>query len=102
MGAQFRPRVESRRATHELLNEKSIYEPNLNTSFTRLDPGDEIVHSDAEKEGLVAVEAMYDKRKKKQVKRVDGVPEYFKKTYHNSGVQGGAYYQSPKDYYDDR
>lgn len=98
---EFTPRVESRRATHELLNEKSIYEPNLNTGFTRLDPGEELVYSEVQNEGIVLAEARIG-GKKKQHKQVHNVPEYFKKTYHNSGVAGGAYYQSAKDYYDDR
>lgn len=102
-GEDILPRVESRRRTVEALNEPSIYEPNLNTSFTRLNPGREIVDTDdaAKTQGLVLQnENMRNKTEK--YKKVMDVPEYIKKSYHNSGVEGGAYYQKPQDYYDDR
>ena len=40
--------------------------------------------------------------KAETLNKTDNLPEYFKRNHHNSGVKGGAYYQQPSDFYDDR
>ena len=101
-GDDILPRVESRRRTFEALNEPSIYEPNLNTSFTRLNPGPEKIETEDNKTSGLVLQNENMKAKSNKYEKLMDVPEYIKKSYHNSGVQGGAYYQQPKDYYDDR
>jgi hypothetical protein len=100
-GDEILPRIESRRANHEVLNEPSIYEPNLNTSFTRLNPGPELVETNKnESEGLILQGEQTSETETST--KTNNLPEYFKRNHHNSGVKGGAYYQQPSDFYDDR
>lgn len=54
-------------------------------------------------EGLVAdSDFQRTESDKSESSTIDEVPKYIKKSFHNSGVKGGAYYQSAFDYYDDR
>merc|ERR1711879_313819 len=69
-GESLTPRIESRRQVHEKLNEKSIYEPNMNVGLTRLDSGEELDEGKLRK-----------------------VPRFSSKRTWNAGTKGGAYYQ---------